>query len=160
MCIQLFCARCNVQAGTKITPTLLLEEERKLNWEWECFSWAGRNVGRAALAAASSSWAPYERIYLSLPPDRNLSLPQSCEIANSKHCNLPQALTIATSHVPCQQEEAPVTHSLNPQCSHLEPHQHRWKYLMLWGAVFPEGFPTALSAKLGSACIRSSQTIK
>lgn len=116
-CTQFFWARCNVQAGTTITPTLLLEEERKLNWEWERFSWAGRNVGRAALAAASSSSAPYERIYLSLAPNRNLSLPQSCEIANSKHCNLPQALTIATCYVPCQQEESPVTHS--PQSSAL-----------------------------------------
>lgn len=110
-CIQLFCARCHVQAVTKITSTLLLEEERKWNCEWEHFSWAGRSVSRAALAAASSSWAPHERIYLSLAPDRNLSLPQSCEIASSKHCNLPQALTIATSYLPCQQEESPVTHS-------------------------------------------------
>lgn len=148
MCIQLFCARCNVQAGTKITPTLLLEEERKLNWEWERFSWAGRNVGRAALAAASSSWAPYERIYLSLPPDRNLSLPQSCEIANSKHCNLPQALTIATSHVPCQQEEAPVTHSQSSMLAFRAP-PTQVKISHALGCCVPWRFPHSTERQVG-----------
>lgn len=108
--IQFLCAHCNVQAVTKITPALVLKEER--NWIVSENASAGQEG-----MSAGQPWL--SQLQLStLSEDFRLAgsrqkpvLAIFCEIASSKHCHLPQALTIATGDLPCQEEQSPVTHS-------------------------------------------------
>lgn len=109
-------------------------------------------VIRAVLAPAGSSQlqrsAPQackHRIYLLTGSQiETCLLPLSCKIANSKHCNLPQALNITTGYLTCMEQitsklkplSLPLLDPSFPKKSplnlHLQPHWYRWKHFMCW----------------------------
>lgn len=137
-------------------------------------------VIRAVLAPAGSSQlqrsAPQackHRIYLlTVPQIETCLLPLSCKIANSKHCNLPQALKITTGYLTCVEQ---ITSKLKP-LSLSPPSILLFQRKVPWTYIYSptdtdeniscaevlcslKASPAALSTRTGSVCTRCSHPV-